>query len=101
MKLFICIVESFYRDEIETKMKEKGYRMTELSSSGGFLKRGNTTFLFGVRDSGVVELKSSLKDICTAYEQKKGKCSPDSHRFTSFLLDASEGAHFLASLHGK
>ncbi len=61
MKLLVCIIEDFYTDYVEKDLREKGYRMTELSSSGGFLKKGSTTFLFGVHETDVDQLQQSLK----------------------------------------
>ncbi|MFC3526266.1 cyclic-di-AMP receptor [Marinococcus halophilus] len=71
MKLLLCIIDNFYTDQVEMEMKEKGYRMTEIASSGGFLKKGNTTFLFGVDEEEVPKLKTDLKDICLAYEKHR------------------------------
>ncbi|MFZ4453409.1 cyclic-di-AMP receptor [Salibacterium aidingense] len=100
MKLMICIVNNFYTAEIEKRMKNKGYRMTELSSSGGFIKKGSTTFLFGVQEENVEQLKTDLKSICTAYESKKGKQSEAPRRFTFFILSA-ENAPFLRDAAGR
>ncbi|SFF01705.1 cyclic-di-AMP receptor [Alteribacillus iranensis] len=96
MKLMVCIVNDFYTPEIENRMEEKGYRMTELSSTGGFLRRGNTTFLFGIEDNQLEDFKKDLKDVCVTYEKKKGKKAETSHRFTSFLLN-TEDALFLSA----
>ncbi|RSL31610.1 transcriptional regulator [Salibacterium salarium] len=94
MKLMVCVVNNFYTAEIEKEMNKKGYRMTELSSSGGFLKRGSTTFLFGVQDDEVEHLKTDLKDTCTAFEEKRGKKADAPRRFTSFILSAEDAAFF-------
>ena len=50
MKLLVCILDNFYKDQVEKELREKGYRMTELASSGGFLRKGSTTFLFGANE---------------------------------------------------
>ncbi|MDX6153457.1 cyclic-di-AMP receptor [Marinococcus sp. PL1-022] len=89
MKLLLCIIDNFYTDQVEMEMKDKGYRMTEIAGSGGFLKKGNTTFMFGVNEEEVSKLKTDLKDICLAYEKHRGKRPEHSNRFTSFLLDVS------------
>ncbi|MFB5664205.1 cyclic-di-AMP receptor [Alteribacillus sp. HJP-4] len=94
MKLMVCIVNDYYTAEIERGMKKKGYKMTELASSGGFLKKGNTTFLFGVENEDIDPLKTELKSICTNYEQKRGKKLEKSHRYTSFVLSAKDAALF-------
>ncbi|RSL32570.1 transcriptional regulator [Salibacterium salarium] len=94
MKLMICIVNNFYTPEIEKEMNKKGYRMTELSSSGGFLKRGSTTFLFGVQTEELTTIKEDLKNICITFEEKKGKKADAPRRFTSFVLSAEDAAFF-------
>lgn len=97
MKLMICVVDDFYVDEIESRTKRLGYRMTKLSSSGSFLRKGSTTFLFGIKENEVEVLTESLKSICLAYEKKKGKKQEQAHRFISFLVDA-DNASALAAL---
>ncbi len=39
MKLLVCIIEDFYSDHVEKNLREQGYRMTELSSAGGFFEK--------------------------------------------------------------
>ncbi|ARK29035.1 cyclic-di-AMP receptor [Halalkalibacter krulwichiae] len=95
MKLLVCIIDNFYADEIELKLKKKGYRMTELASSGGFWRKGNTTFLFGVEEEDVQQLKGVLKATCLDYEKRKRRKSQQAHRYTSFLLDVKDSAPFL------
>ncbi|WP_240375762.1 cyclic-di-AMP receptor [Bacillus piscicola] len=93
MKLMVCIVNNFYTAELESRMESKGYRMTELSSSGGFLKRGNTTFLFGIEDEQIDQLKKDLKETCISYEQVKGKRAETTNRYTAFVLNMHEALY--------
>lgn len=86
MKLLICIIDDFYADEAEQKLKEKGYRMTKLSSSGGFFKKGNSTFLFGVEEDDLDLLFAELQATCLEIEQKKEHRSEQTFRYTSFLI---------------
>ncbi|MBU9719847.1 MULTISPECIES: cyclic-di-AMP receptor [Bacillaceae] len=95
MKLMICVIHDRYADEIEQGLKSKGYRMTELASSGGFLKKGNTTFLLGVDNKDVKALQSEMKEICTKVEEKKGKLKGKESRYTSFVVDAKDSLPFL------
>ncbi|RKL66119.1 transcriptional regulator [Salipaludibacillus neizhouensis] len=90
MKLMVCVVQNYYRVVLEEGLKENGYRMTELASSGGFLKRGNTTFLIGIKDTDIENLKERMKEICLAYEKKKGKSKGPSSRYISFLIQAKD-----------
>ncbi|SFP56463.1 cyclic-di-AMP receptor [Salibacterium halotolerans] len=94
MKLMICIVNDYYTSQIEKEMNNKGYRMTELSSSGGFIKKGSTTFLFGVDEGNLENLKSDLEEACTTLEAKKGRQSEAPRRFTYFVLSAENAAFF-------
>ncbi|MDV2685896.1 cyclic-di-AMP receptor [Alkalihalophilus lindianensis] len=96
MKLLVCIIDDFYASEVERDLREKGYRMTELASTGGFLKKGNTTFLFGVEETDLENLKAALKDACLSLEEKKKRKSKNEHRYTSFLVDASHAMPFLS-----
>lgn len=90
MKLMVCVVQNRYRDVLEEGLKEEGYRMTELASSGGFLRRGSTTFLIGIKDADIENLKQKMKEICLAYEKKKGKSKEPSSRYISFLIHAKD-----------
>ncbi|WP_062052080.1 cyclic-di-AMP receptor [Bacillus sp. JCM 19034] len=96
MKLLVCIIDNFYRDEVERQLKQKEYRMTELASSGGFWRKGNTTFLFGVEEQDVPALKDAMKEACLQLEKKKQRKNTQAHRFTSFLVDVKDSAPFLA-----
>ncbi len=43
---------------------DKKYRTTKLSSTGGFLKAGNTTLLIGVEDEKVDEVIKIIEEEC-------------------------------------
>ncbi|WP_100406418.1 cyclic-di-AMP receptor [Bacillus solitudinis] len=96
MKMLVCIIDNFYADYVERNLREKGYRMTELASSGGFLKRGNTTFLFGVEEVDLKELRQSLQEACLNLEKKKQRKAKQVHRYTSFLMDVKDTAPLFA-----
>ncbi|GAE26400.1 hypothetical protein JCM9140_2457 [Halalkalibacter wakoensis JCM 9140] len=95
MKLLVCIIDNVYRDAVESRLKKQGYRMTELASSGGFWKKGNTTFLFGIEEKDIQQLQDELKSICVELEKKKQRKSKQAHRYTSFLLDVKDAAPFI------
>lgn len=92
MKLLVCIIDNFYVEEVKERLKEKGYRMTELSSTGGFFKKGNTTFLFGVEESAVDKLYEELNAACVEVEQKTEHRRKQQYRYTSFLIPAHKAA---------
>ncbi len=51
MKLLIFVVEDALADTTVDALVEQAFRVTRLASTGGFLRRGNTTLLVGVEDS--------------------------------------------------
>ncbi|WP_071026530.1 cyclic-di-AMP receptor [Peptoniphilus raoultii] len=50
MKLIISIVQDVDSENLIQRLNEEGYRVTKISSTGGFLRAGNTTLLSGVND---------------------------------------------------
>ncbi|MCM3714338.1 cyclic-di-AMP receptor [Halalkalibacter oceani] len=95
MKLLVCIIDNMYANEVETQLRKQGYRMTELASSGGFWRKGNTTFLFGVEEADLPGLSDALKAACLDVEKKKQRASKQEHRYTSFLLQVKDAAPLL------
>ena len=53
MKLIIAIVNSDDSSSVQAALTEEGYFVTKLSTTGGFLKKGNTTFFIGTNDDKV------------------------------------------------
>ncbi|AOM83627.1 cyclic-di-AMP receptor [Salisediminibacterium beveridgei] len=94
MKLLIAVVHNHYRQAMEKGLGEKGYRMTELSSTGSFRRRGNTTFLIGVGEEDEDILKEAMKEICLHEEAGKGRPKYVSSRFVVFSMDAGNGQLF-------
>ncbi len=68
MKLIISIVQDQDASALIDDLTKKDYRITKLSSSGGFLKAGNTTLLAGVEDEEVDEVLSIIEENCKTRE---------------------------------
>ncbi len=64
MKLLITIVQDDDSKELLAHIAEAGYRATKLSSSGGFLRSGNTTLLIGIEDEKLDEVLQIIHDNC-------------------------------------
>lgn len=60
MKLLVAIVQDADLNPLIDELTENKFRLTRLSSTGGFLKAGNTTLLIGVEEN---ELDFALKII--------------------------------------
>lgn len=68
MKLIICIVQDQDSGSLIDDLTEKEYRVTKLSSTGGFLKSGNTTLLIGVDDEQVQMVLDVIEENCKTRE---------------------------------
>lgn len=68
MKLIVAIVQDQDVNSLMDALTEKKYRVTKLSSTGGFLKSGNTTLLIGVEDEKVEEVKELVDHNCKTRE---------------------------------
>ncbi|HMQ31329.1 MAG TPA: cyclic-di-AMP receptor [Chloroflexaceae bacterium] len=53
MKLIVFVTDDAHADSSVDALVEQGFRVTRLATTGGFLRRGNTTLLVGVEDSQV------------------------------------------------
>jgi uncharacterized protein YaaQ len=64
MKLIIAIVQDYDVDGLLRTVTGAGLRATRLSSTGGFLRTGNTTVLLGVDNHRVNETLSLIQHAC-------------------------------------
>lgn len=64
MKLIMAIVQSADAKGLLDTLMAEGYRATKISSTGGFLVRGNTTILIGVEDDKVDSVLAILRKCC-------------------------------------
>ncbi|MBL8047049.1 MAG: cyclic-di-AMP receptor [Chthonomonas sp.] len=69
MKLAICIVHSRDKNRLSDDLVASGFKFTILSSTGGFLREGNATFMIGLDDDQKEELKTVIGRNCHAREQ--------------------------------
>lgn len=68
MKLIICIVQDQDAGALIEDLTEKEFRVTKLSSTGGFLKAGNTTLLIGVDENEVPSVIKVIEENCKTRE---------------------------------
>lgn len=64
MKMVIAIVNRDDSSEICTALTQAGYRYTRISTTGGFLRSGNTTLLIGTEDGELNALLRLMKEHC-------------------------------------
>lgn len=64
MKLLVAIVQDADVNFLMDALTENSYRVTRLSTTGGFLKKGNTTLLIGVEETQLDEVLSIIESNC-------------------------------------
>ena len=81
MKLMIIIVRDTDSETIVQELVQKEYRITRMASTGGFLRRGNSTLLAGVEDEQVQPVIDLLKQACHPVDNE------NQYRATVFVVD--------------
>ncbi len=84
MKLILAIVSADAVDPLSTALMERKYTVTQISSVGGFLRRGQSTLVIGVDDTHVEDVLAIIRTACLPHT--KG----DVHAATIFVLDAAQ-----------
>lgn len=83
MKLLIAVLWDEDAERAVPGLVERGLRVTRVASTGGFLRRGNTTLLIGVDDSRVSEAVDVLRTSGSEVQL------PGSGRGAVFVLDVA------------
>ncbi len=81
MKLIVAIVQDEDSRAVLNALISGGYRSTRISTTGGFLVRGNSTILVGVQEADVEHVMDILREHCHARRE-----------FVSPIMPLSESA---------
>jgi uncharacterized protein YaaQ len=88
MKMIIAIVRDRDTNPVSTALTSAEFRVTHIASTGGFLRRGNSTLFVGVEDDKV---EPALDVIRKNLEPPD---DPDQKRATIFVLNVNHFTHF-------
>ncbi|MDX9849250.1 MAG: cyclic-di-AMP receptor [Anaerolineaceae bacterium] len=88
MKMIIAIVRDRDTNPVSTALTSSEFRVTHIASTGGFLRRGNSTIFIGVEDEKVDQ---ALEIIRTNLEPPD---DPEQKRATIFVLNVNHFTHF-------
>lgn len=83
MKMMIIILDDYDAESTLHMLIEKDFRVTRVASTGGFLRRGNTTLLMGTDDHRIDEAIEIIRQ--TSSETK----DPGQARPTIFVLNVA------------
>ncbi|MFV0381631.1 MAG: cyclic-di-AMP receptor [Breznakia sp.] len=92
MKLILAIVSNDDSHTVSNALTKENYQVTKLSTSGGFLRAGNTTLIVGVDD----DKKEQVIEIIGRYSRKRSEVVPSSAsydigRFATFPVEVQVG----------
>lgn len=73
-------------DRLSEALLEQQYSVTKISSTGGFLRRQNTTFVIGVEVERLDGAMNIIRQVCAPFSR------PEGHAATIFVLDVADFA---------
>lgn len=85
MKLVVAVIQDKDSNRLTDALAEQNYKTTKLSTTGGFLKEGNTTLMIGCEDANVDEVLNIIKDNCSQREQMVAPISPMGGNADSYI----------------
>ncbi|GAA0467374.1 cyclic-di-AMP receptor [Alkalibacillus silvisoli] len=85
MRLILAIVQDKDSNRLSDALTEENFKSTKLSSSGGFLKEGNTTLMIGCDDDDIDRALEIIKDNCSHREQMVAPISPMGGNADSYI----------------
>ena len=84
MKLILAIVNNDDSAYASASLTEEGFFVTKLSTTGGFLMVGNTTFLIGTQDEDAQKVIDILKQTCKTRKQSSAPSGGFTGSFRNF-----------------
>ena len=69
MKLVVAIVHNDDAGDLRNALRDNNYSSTLISTTGGFLREGNATFLVGVEAAKLEDLLTLIKKNCNTRTQ--------------------------------
>jgi uncharacterized protein YaaQ len=64
MKLVFAVVNNDDSNSLNSALVKNGFMATKLCTTGGFLRKGNTTLIIGVEDEKLDQVFQILSDTC-------------------------------------
>lgn len=90
MKLAIAIIQDEFINKVIKALMSEKVRTTKLSSTGGFLKAGNTTLLIGIDDEKVDNIIELIKAQCKSTKAIVGDDKVTVGGANIFILDIDQ-----------
>lgn len=68
-KMIVAVISDEDRGQLTDALVARGFSATRLSSTGSFLRKGNTTLLLGVEEQNLPKVLSIIKEQCQSRQQ--------------------------------
>lgn len=92
MKLVLAIVSNDDASELSDALNKENFQVTRLSTTGGFLRAGNTTLIIGVESSKLDDCIEVIRKECKQRtEVVPSTASYDIGRYASFPVEVQVG----------
>lgn len=85
MKLVVAVIQDKDSNRLTDALADQNYKTTKLSTTGGFLKEGNTTLMIGCEDAHVDDVLNIIKDNCSQRDQMVAPISPMGGNADSYI----------------
>ncbi|HLY28541.1 MAG TPA: cyclic-di-AMP receptor [Aggregatilineales bacterium] len=85
MKLILAIIRDDAVDSVSHALVDRKYTVTQISTVGGFLRRGSTTLVVGVENDQVDEAMGVIRSACENLPHTEGH-----NPATVFVLNAAD-----------
>jgi len=84
MKMIIAIIQDQDTEPVSKALTSMKFRVTQIASTGGFLRRGSATLLIGLDDDQVDTAIQIIRDTCSI------SSDPNLKKATIFVLNVAK-----------
>ena len=88
MKLIIAIVRDMDNDAVSHALTQQSFRLTYVASTGGFLRKGQSTLMIGVEDDVLEQALEIIRSKVTPASES------DPRQAIIFVLNIDQFHHF-------
>ncbi len=92
-KMVICIIHPNDTQGVVQALNQEGFRVTQMSTTGGFLRQGNVTLMIGVEESQVDPVMNIVRNNTHPHASKGWWRRPGKHQTsaaTVFVMDMEQ-----------
>jgi len=94
MNLILAIVQDNDADAVTQALLADNYRLTRLTTAGGFFRRGNATLLIGVEPGMTDDVLQIIQHTCCPDGEKPpADAGQPAYKATVFVLQADRFVH--------